>query len=84
MDLYFLLEKEERTILDYSKLKGRIIEKFDSQQNFSKSLGISERALSGKLNDKISWKQKEIEKASTLLEIDRADIGLYFFNIKVQ
>ncbi|KXT62338.1 DUF739 family protein [Lactococcus sp. DD01] len=70
--------------MDYSKLKGRIVEKFGTQQNFSQELGLSQRALSGKLNDKISWKQKEIEKAATLLEVDDDKIGSYFFSKKVQ
>lgn len=48
---------------NYSKLVGRIIEKYGSQYNFAVSLGISERSLSLKLNNKVPWKQTEIEKS---------------------
>lgn len=70
--------------IDYSKLKGRITEKFDTQQKFAEALGISERVLSDKLNNKTFWKQVEIDKSLNLLEINSEDIGVYFFNKKVQ
>ena len=69
---------------DYSKLLGRIIEKYGSQQNFAKAIGLSEKILSERLNSKAFWKQKDIDKAVELLDIDREKIGLYFFNKKVQ
>lgn len=69
---------------DYSKLLGRIVEKFGTQRSFSKKIGISQRALSEKLNNKSVWKQSEIDKSVELLSISPADIGLYFFNKKVQ
>ncbi|WP_459831247.1 DUF739 family protein [Howardella ureilytica] len=40
---------------DYSKLKGRIIEKYNSNKNFSKKMNISERSLSLKLNNIYSY-----------------------------
>lgn len=69
---------------DYRKLKGRIIEKFGSQINFSKAMEWSERTLSLKMNGKVSWKQPEICKAIKLLELSENDIKEYFFNPKVQ
>lgn len=68
---------------DYSKLRGRIIEKFNSQLNFSKTLGVSQRTLSLKLNNKIFFSQDDIIKISKLLEIKPCEISTYFFTLKV-
>jgi len=69
---------------DYSKLLGRITEKFGTQARFSGAMGMSERSLSLKLNSKVPFKQPEISKACSLLEIGDSDIPAYFFTIKVQ
>lgn len=69
---------------DYSKLLGRITEKYGTQSKFSGDMGISERSLSLKLNGKRTFKQNEISKACSLLGIDGADIPSYFFTLKVQ
>ena len=42
---------------DYSKLKGKIVEVFGTQSNFAKAVGMSERTLSCKLNNKIPFTQ---------------------------
>lgn len=41
---------------DYSKLLGRITEKFGTQARFSGAMGMSERSLSLKLNSKVPFK----------------------------
>ncbi|MGD9567569.1 MAG: DUF739 family protein [Sedimentibacter sp.] len=69
---------------DYSKLLGRIIEKYGNQTKFSGAMGLSERSLSLKLNGKVGFKQNEIIKACSLLEIAETDIPEYFFTLKVQ
>lgn len=69
---------------DYDKLRGRIIEKFRTQGNFAKALGVSERTLSLKLNNKIFFQQDEITKISNLLNIALDEIQEYFFNQKAQ
>lgn len=69
---------------DYSSLNGRIIEKFGSQYNFAREMGLSERSVSLKLNGKVGWKQAEIAKAVSILGIETADIPRYFFNLQVQ
>lgn len=66
---------------DYSKLLGRITEKFGTQARFSGAMGMSERSLSLKLNSKVPFKQPEISKACSLLEIGDSDIPAYFFTI---
>lgn len=68
---------------DYSKLLGRITEKFGTQARFSGAMGMSERSLSLKLNSKVPFKQPEISKACSLLEIGDSDIPAYFFTIEV-
>lgn len=69
---------------DYSKLRGRIIEKFGTQTAFSKAMNVSERTLSLKLNGKIYFKQDEIVLVARLLDIPEDEIQLYFFTHEVQ
>lgn len=69
---------------DYSKLKGRIIEFFGTQQLFAVAMGWSERTCSLKLSNQVFWKQPEITRAAQLLKIKKEDIQIYFFNDKVQ
>lgn len=63
----------------YKKLKGKIKEVYDTQSAFAKALGLSENSLSNKLNGKIGLSQEDIELWSELLNIDKAEIGTYFF-----
>lgn len=69
---------------DYSKLIGRIIEKYTSRGSFAKAMGLSERTMSLKLNSLVSFKQAEISKACELLEVNDEEIPAYFFTLKVQ
>ena len=69
---------------DYSKLIGRIIEIFGTRSAFAEKMDISNRTLSLKLNNKIAWKQPEMEKAANLLLFPLSDIQVYFFTLKVQ
>lgn len=64
---------------DYSKLRGKITELYGKSEAFAEAVGVSERTLSLKLNNKRSWKQPEIEKACGLLEIPCTEIPAYFF-----
>ena len=68
---------------DYSSLLGKITEKYGTQYNFAIAMGLSERTVSLKLNDKVTWKDDEILKAVNVLELDLQDIPKYFFNVKV-
>ena len=69
---------------DYSKLRGRIREKFATQEKFANAMGIALSTLSFKLNNKVYWTQPEINRACELLEIADADVTDYFFTLKVQ
>ena len=69
---------------DYSKLMGRIVEKFTTQSRFAKAMGMSEHSMSNKLNNNVPFKQGEISKACSVLDIAVYDIPDYFFTLKVQ
>lgn len=71
-------------MFDYRKLKGRIVEEYGTQGKFAKELGVSERTLSLKLNNKKFFTQDEISKCSKLLNIELEKIQIYFFKEKVQ
>lgn len=64
---------------NYSKLLGKIIEKYGTRGKFAEKMGFSERTLSQKLNASIDFKQSEMEKAAYLLGFELAEIPLYFF-----
>lgn len=69
---------------DYSKLRGRIVEKFGTLENFSKEVKISNHTISKYMNNKIPWKQTNISKAVQVLEIPPEEIPSYFFTVNVQ
>ena len=69
---------------NYSKLLGRIVEICGTQANFAEAMSLSERTISLKLNNKINWKQSEIEQACSVLQIPYCDIPAYFFATKSQ
>lgn len=71
-------------IYDYRKLNGRIVEICGTQAVFAEKMGLSERTISLKLNNKIAWKQSEIQKAVEILGIPNDEIQVYFFTKKVQ
>lgn len=69
---------------DYSKLNGKIVEVYNTRYRFAEAMGWSNHTMSCKLNNKVPWRQADIEKALGLLFIDRKEVGDYFFNVKVQ
>ena len=69
---------------DFSKLSGKIVENYGTQYNFAIALGLSERSLSLKLNNKVGWRDEEMERAIDLLDLDLNDIPAYFFTNLVQ
>jgi hypothetical protein len=68
--------------MSYSKLKGRIVEKFGTQAAFAAALGWRKALLSAKLNGKSQWSFTEVMKACELLEIPLNEAHLYFFCAK--
>lgn len=68
---------------DYSKLRGRIIEKFGTMSSFAEELGITLVAVSNKMNNKTGFTRSDIEKWAKLLDISSGDYDVYFFTHKV-
>ena len=68
---------------DYSKLRGRIVEKYKSQAAFSKAFGLSENSLCRKMTNKGRFSTDDIVRISKMLEIPAAELHEYFFTQKV-
>lgn len=69
----------EKIRFDYSKLRGRIVEKCGSQKAFADKIGISECTLTSKLMGYTYFNQKDITAAKAVLDIAPEDISTYFF-----
>lgn len=69
---------------DFSKLLGRIVEKFGTRSAFAAAMGMAESALSNRFSNKVHFDADEIYRACELLDIDPQDIPVYFFTAKVR
>ena len=69
---------------DFSKLRGRIREKFGKEGAFADALGITPKTLSDWLNNKKYWRYDFMAMAIELLEIPDDEVGAYFFTRLVQ
>lgn len=65
--------------MDYSKLRGKIKEKFCTQRAFAKAIGMNNVSLSKKLCGKTVWTSDEIYIACKALDISICDNAQYFF-----
>jgi hypothetical protein len=63
----------------YSKLRGKIVEKFRTQLAFAKVMKMNVATLNGRLCGKSQWGADEIAKACTLLDIPPSEVHEYFF-----
>lgn len=61
------------------QLKGKIVAKYGTLENFSNAIGLSTVQVSKKLNQKAGFSKEDIEKWCKALEIDSEDIGECFF-----
>ena len=68
--------------MSYSKLRGRIRERFKSQAAFAKAIDKSVCSVNLKLNGKAEWSASDIRKTCEVLDIKAADIPAYFFYTK--
>ena len=71
---------------DFSRLVGRIVEKFGSRSACAKAAGIPEAVLYSRLSNKTHFDAEEIYalSAPNCLDIPAGEISSYFFTPKVQ
>lgn len=69
---------------DFSKLRGRIIEKFGTCERFGEAAGRSKSWVSSRLNNVVPWGADEIRDVcrADLLDIPADEIPVYFFTPK--
>jgi len=75
--------KKKKLEFDYKKLKLKIKEVFDTQDAFAEAMGMSQTAISQRLNNGVEWKPSEMVKACDLLHIPLIDLYLFFYAQKV-
>lgn len=63
-----------------NKLKGRIIEKYGTQERFAEIMKTTPQTVTKKINGKSMFNQNDIFEWSAALEIEKAQIGEYFFD----
>ena len=75
--------RKERTkmqnVFDYSKLRGRIVEKFGSIEAFASETSISNMSVSKKLNNKVAISRDDMIEWSGLLDIPLEEYGVFYF-----
>lgn len=64
---------------EYQKLRGRIIEKFGTQDAFADALEKDRVFVSRKMNGNVQFSKADISKWCELLDIELSEIGDYFF-----
>lgn len=70
-------------VFDYSKLKGRIIEKYGNQRNFAEHIGKCASDITKLLKGSARFTADIIEEWRRELEIEPSEVGLYFFKTRV-
>ena len=68
---------------DYSKLRGRIIEKFGTYDAFFEILHVSSVMSSKRLNNNAGFSQEDVLEWSKPLDITLKEIGPFFYTLKV-
>jgi len=63
----------------YSKLRGRIVERYGNQETFAKYINMSKVSVSKKLNGLTGFSQMDIEEWAKVLEIPKEEYPEYFF-----
>lgn len=70
-------------VFDFSRLRGRIVEKYGTCDNFAAAMGHTKVWMSSRLNNTVQWRSAEMREAAALLEIPDAEIPAYFLSLKV-
>lgn len=78
--------KQCKVEFDFSRLIGRIVERFGSRRAFCTVAGISEAILSSRVNNQSPFKDYEIFSfcKPELLDIKDDEVVAYFFTEKVR
>ena len=63
----------------YNKLRGRIIEKYGTQEKFADALHMTKQGISLKMTGKTAFSQNDINRWCELLDIKTEQIADYFF-----
>ncbi len=66
-------------LFDYSKLRGRIREKYGTEQKFAAAMGMGRITLSRKLGNRGGFTQEQMLRAAEMLEFEVNEIPDYFF-----
>lgn len=68
-----------QNVFDYSKLRGRIVEKYGSIEAFASETSISNMSVSKKLNNKVAISRDDMIEWSGLLDIPLEEYGAFYF-----
>ena len=71
---------------DFSKLRGRIVEKFGTCAAFAEAVGLPESSVSARLNNRVNIDSDEIMKwiQPDVLDIPVSEIHVYFLTPQVR
>ena len=65
---------------EYRKLRGRIIEKYGSQDKFAEAIGTTSVTVSKKMTGKVQFSQDDMILWCEALDIPLTEAGPYFFS----
>lgn len=68
---------------DFSKLRGRIVEKYRNVGKFAEAIGVPLPVISAKLNGTKPITHNDVMLWADPLDINVDEIGVYFFTKKV-
>jgi hypothetical protein len=75
--------RRSEKMIDFSKLRGRIVEKYGSVGAFAGAVEMSRAQVSHKLNGRADFNSRDIIKWCDVLEIEPGEVYDYFFTRKV-
>lgn len=67
---------------DYSKLKGRMVEKGFTHSALARAAGMSITAMWSRMHNHTEFKQSQIVRIAKILMIAPSDYAQYFFCVK--
>ena len=69
-------------LFDYSRLKGRIIEKFNTMAAFAEFIGVTPAMVTSKIASGSPFNTDTMVRWADALEIEQIDYGAYFCCVK--